>query len=84
MVVRLTAHGEAILAAVRRWQETHPYPPSHRELMEETGIATTSTVAYQLRFLRAAGLVDFVDNETRTVHIPGSTYRLPKRSKGVG
>lgn len=72
----LTAIGEAVLAAIGEWQRTHPYAPSHRDLMAMTGVSTPSVIAYQLRILRERGLVSFVDGETRTVHLVGSHYAL--------
>jgi len=67
----------AILAALAEWQSTHPYAPSHRDLMAMAGVTTPSLIAYQLRILKAIGLVDFIPGESRTVHLAGSQYLLP-------
>lgn len=67
----------AILAALADWQSKHPYAPSHRDLMAMAGVTTPSLIAYQLRILKAIGLVDFIPGESRTVHLAGSQYLLP-------
>lgn len=80
-MTELTAIGEAVLVALEEWQRTHPYAPSHRDLMAMTGVTTSSVIAYQARILRDRGLVNFVDGESRTIHLVGSTYCLPEKKE---
>jgi SOS-response transcriptional repressor LexA len=68
---------------IRQWQEMHPYPCTIRELMEGTGIKSSSSVVYGAIKLREAGLVEFTENEARTLVLAGSTYNLPPRPAGV-
>lgn len=67
----------AILSFLAKWQAEHPYPPTIRELMLGTATSSQSVVIYNLRQLREAGLVSFLDNEARTVVLAGTTYIWP-------
>lgn len=67
----------AILAFLEAWQATHAYPPSVREIGEATATSSQSVVVYNLRKLRDAGLVTFVDGESRTVTLTGTRYTWP-------
>jgi repressor LexA len=68
---------DRILSFVWTWQQEHAYCPSVREILAGTGISSTSVVMYNLKKLRAAGLVEFTDGDSRTVRITGSRYVLP-------
>lgn len=46
-----------ILDFIARFHQRHGYPPTIREIGQETGIASTSVVDYNLRALERAGLI---------------------------
>jgi repressor LexA len=53
----LTTRQQRLLNALRVLAEEKGYPPTLRELMEPSGLATPSAVAYQLRELELKGYV---------------------------
>lgn len=53
----LSARQRAVLQVIRDSVETRGYPPSVREIGEEVGLASPSSVAYQLRVLQERGFL---------------------------
>ena len=53
-------------------------PPTHRELMEATGISSTSVISYNLRKLEEQGLIVQVHGRRGgSVVVAGSRYQVP-------
>ena len=53
----LTQRQQAVLAVIRRSIDERGYPPSVREIGEEVGLTSPSSVAHQLRALERKGLL---------------------------
>ena len=53
----LTARGQAILQFIAEHIAAHGYPPSVREVGDRVGLASTSSVHYQLRRLERCGFL---------------------------
>lgn len=56
-----------ILRFVRRWRETHSYPPAYRDIVAGTTIKSVSAISTNVRRLRAMGYVSQEDGLTRTL-----------------
>jgi repressor LexA len=54
---KLTHTQTRVLNALRNYVQTHGYPPTVRELADLSGLASTSSVANQLRNLQDAGYI---------------------------
>jgi repressor LexA len=65
----LTARQRAILEAIRDSVERRGYPPSIREICEAAGLASTSSVAHQLRALERKGYLRRDPNRPRAVDV---------------
>jgi repressor LexA len=73
---RLTARQRAILDAIRDSVEQRGYPPSIREICDAAGLASTSSVAHQLRALERKGYLRRDPNRPRAVDV--------RRAESVG
>ena len=73
---RLTARQRAILEAIRDSVEQRGYPPSIREICDAAGLASTSSVAHQLRALERKGYLRRDPNRPRAVDV--------RRAESVG
>lgn len=60
----------AICDYIDRYERDHQYAPTVRELAERFD-RSTSSIWRHLILLREAGLVNWVDNQERTVHVTG-------------
>lgn len=69
MTTELSSRQREMLAFIREYIGAFGYPPSYRDIMAGTEIASTSNVAYQLRLLRARGVIDFVEGISRSVRL---------------
>jgi repressor LexA len=63
----LTVRQRAVLDALRRLHREHGYAPSIRELGEEVGLTSTSSVHRHVRILEQRGLVDHRAGSHRTL-----------------
>jgi repressor LexA len=72
----LTARQRAILDAIRDSVEQRGYPPSIREICDAAGLASTSSVAHQLRALERKGYLRRDPNRPRAVDV--------RRAESVG
>jgi repressor LexA len=66
---RLTARQRVILEAIRDAVERRGYPPSIREICDAAGLASTSSVAHQLRALERKGYLRRDPNRPRAVDV---------------
>jgi repressor LexA len=55
--VSLSARQRDIVEFIRDFTEWHGYPPSVREIAQHTGLASTSSVHYQVQLLVRLGVV---------------------------
>jgi repressor LexA len=60
---------EAICAAIARHWRDHGYAPTRREIVEMTGISSTSIVAYHLLRLERDGAVENDGRKARTLRL---------------
>lgn len=65
----LTPRQQRILAVLRESIERRGYPPSIREVGEEVGLASTSSVAHQLRVLEQKGFIRRDPNRPRALEV---------------
>ena len=72
----MTARQRAILEAIRDSVEQRGYPPSIREICDAAGLASTSSVAHQLRALERKGYLRRDPNRPRAVDV--------RRAESVG
>jgi repressor LexA len=68
-VTGLTRRQQAILDVIRDSVERRGYPPSIREICEQTGLASTSSVAHQLAMLERKGFLRRDPNRPRAVDV---------------
>lgn len=66
----LTSRQRAVLEVIRDAVRKRGYPPSIREIGDAVGLASTSSVAHQLRTLERRGLLKRDPNRPRAVNIP--------------
>jgi repressor LexA len=75
----LTRRQQAILDVIRDSIERRGYPPSIREICEQAGLASTSSVAHQLAMLERKGFLRRDPNRPRAVDMRmGSDGERPK------
>ena len=68
----LTKRQQAVLAVIRRSIAERGYPPSVREIGEEVGLTSPSSVAHQLRALEAKGVLRRDEHRPRALVVSGS------------
>jgi repressor LexA len=71
----------ATLENIAAWISDYGYPPSFREIMNECGYQSTSTVHVHLRALARSGLVTYIEGQPRTIVIT-TQGRVLLRAKG--
>lgn len=76
MSIRRSENYFKILEAITEFYDEHMYSPSIREIMNMTGICSSSTVFSQLRNLQKDGKIQLSDNVSRGI-IPCG-YKLTK------
>lgn len=64
---RTNAQMVRVLMFIQEFERTRHYSPSVREIADGVGISSTSVVVRHLRMLRTAGVLTFVDGESRTI-----------------
>jgi len=69
-----TPLAELLTAAAEFWRE-HRYGPSARAVQAGLGISSTSVVAYRLKQLKDAGLVDFDEGVAGSLRVTVSGWR---------
>lgn len=78
----LTPRQRRILQFVRDFYRDHGYGPAYREIAEAVGLASTSSVAYQVRQLEKKGCLTRDPRRPHTV-LPAD-YALPWADRGTG
>ncbi|HSN44341.1 MAG TPA: transcriptional repressor LexA [Propionibacteriaceae bacterium] len=75
----LTPRQRKILLMIRDAVDSHGYPPSIREVGEAVGLASSSSVAHQLKTLEKKGFLRRDPNRPRAleVRLPASMQRVP-------
>ena len=78
-VTGLTRRQQAILDVIRDSVDERGYPPSIREICEQAGLASTSSVAHQLTMLERKGFLRRDSNRPRAVDVrAGRPAEKPK------
>src|SRR4051794_23827414 len=67
----LTDRQMRVVEAIREHTHRHGYPPSMRQIGEATGLASTSSVAYQLTKLEHMGVVGRDPRRPRAYRVLG-------------
>ncbi|MFT4009745.1 MAG: transcriptional repressor LexA [Nocardioidaceae bacterium] len=65
----LTARQQRVLAVIRSSIETRGYPPSMREIGEQVGLTSSSSVSHQLRTLEEKGFLKRDPNRPRALAV---------------
>lgn len=65
---------ERVFEAIRDYMLDNNYPPTIREISEMSKVASIAYVKSCLDELRDDGRIDFIDNKSRTISIPGIIY----------
>ena len=65
----LTDRQRKILAFIKAYADEHGYPPSVREIRDEIGVASTSTVHVALDEIEATGLIRRVGYRSRGITV---------------
>ena len=75
----LTPRQRRILVVIREAVDTRGYPPSIREMGEAVGLASSSSVAHQLKVLEQKGFLRRDPNRPRALEVllPGDVTRAP-------
>ncbi|CAM3209751.1 transcriptional repressor LexA [Tsukamurella ocularis] len=71
----LTRRQKQVLEVIRRSVRDRGYPPSIREIGDEVGLTSTSSVAHQLRTLERLGFLHRDPNRPRAVNVQGAEER---------
>lgn len=84
----LTPRQAKILVAIKRAMEANGYPPSMREIGEAAGLASPSSVKYQLEALEEKGFIRRDPSRGRALEVllPGESSHLsitPERTQNV-
>ena len=81
----LTARQRLILDVIRQSVEARGYPPSIREMAEAVGLASSSSVAHQLKVLEAKGFLRRDPNRPRALEVvlPALTASAPSARRAV-
>ncbi len=84
----LTPRQAKILSAIKKAMETNGYPPSMREIGEAAGLASPSSVKYQLEALEGKGWIRRDPSRGRALEVlfPGEDQNMgvtPERTKNV-
>jgi repressor LexA len=80
----LTPRQQKILTTLRDAIEQRGYPPSIREIGEEVGLASSSSVAHQLRVLEAKGFIKRDPNRPRALEVFLPDVMAARRSLAGG
>ena len=79
----LTVRQQRILSFLREAIEKRGYPPSIREIGEHVGLASSSSVAYQLRELEAKGFIKRDPNRPRALEVFLPELMAARRALGT-
>lgn len=67
----LTAKQNEVLIFIKKYQATHGFPPSIREIGKGLGLSSPATVHTHLKKLQEAGVIKTSKNKFRTIEISG-------------
>jgi len=67
--VRTSTKRLELMELVSEYHDEHKYCPSLRDIMDALHISSTSVVRYYLDDLRLKGYIDWLDGQSRTVHL---------------
>ncbi len=72
---QLTAKQQQIYDYIISFQQEHGYPPSVREIGQEVGLKSPSTVHFHLKGLEEKGLITKAEGKTRAITVSGGVPR---------
>lgn len=67
----LTDRQTEVVGGIQDWIKEKGYSPTTRELASRLGVRSTAVVHDHLVRLKAAGIVDWVPNQARTLRVIG-------------
>lgn len=65
---------ERILEEIIIYMMRNSFPPSTREIGELVGLKSTSTVHHHLNIMAENGVIDWCEDQPRTIRVPGIRY----------
>lgn len=65
---------ERILDEIIIYMMRNSFPPTTREIGELVGLKSTSTVHHHLNIMAAEGVIDWCEDQPRTIRVPGIRY----------
>lgn len=80
----LTPKQQRIYDFIRTFTRNMGYPPTLREIGQNVGVRSPSTVKYHLDNLRSAGLLQWDGGKTRSITFPGESLPGPDQVPVVG
>lgn len=84
MKAQLTKHEQRALDAYNRLLDRHGYPPSIRELCDEYGCRSSSTLHAQLSKLRALGFTIYTRGQAKQVKHRAGVFGVTREPVPVG
>lgn len=75
---------QRILNYIRRYRDRHGYAPSMREIGDVVGLASLSSVSYQLGQLEAEGSIRRTPGRSRAISLVGPDDRRQEEVKPIG
>lgn len=69
MANRSKINRQKVYEAIKQFIKEHRYSPSVRDLCELSGLNSNSSIHAHMESLRADGLIDYNDNEARTITV---------------
>lgn len=79
---RLTPRQAKVLAVISEALESRGYPPSMREIGEEVGLTSSSSVAHQLKALEEKGYLRRDPHRPRAIQVVGATATVSGAALG--
>lgn len=67
--LRLTDRQREVLDVIQDYIDRHDFAPSVRDIMEKTGVSSTSTVAYHLNVLEEMGCIKREPKTARSIRV---------------
>lgn len=76
---------EKLLKYITSYLLKNGYSPTVREIADGVGYSSTAAIFNHLRDMRMAGLINYEDDSSRTITIPGYRYmKIDERRRGHG
>ena len=65
----MTEKQQKIYNIIKKYIEKHQYAPTIREIRDESGLKSVSTIEEYLIILKEKGYINYINNKSRTITI---------------